>query len=222
MIQVGGLAMNMVISAGYQFVYGTADNTTNLGGIEYVYGVVDDTVIGNHGKENVMGIANDTVVNSGGLQTVSGGITNGTIVHSGGVELVNSGVANGTIISGGLAHVAVGGAAVDVTFEGEGGTLQLDSSDLFSGQISGFGDTDIIDLRDIAFGAGTTLGYAADPGNGGGTLTISDGVNSASLALLGQYSAANFALASDGHGGTMITEHIAVQQANLAPNALAA
>lgn len=169
-----------------------------------------------------MGIANDTIVNSGGFQTVTGGITNGTIVNSGGVELVNSGVANGTIIQGGLAHVAVGGAANDVTFQGEGGTLQLDSSDLFSGEIAGFGDTDIIDLRDIAFSAGTTLGYTADPGNGSGTLTLSDGVHSASLVLLGQYSAASFALASDGHGGTMITESIAAQQANLAPNALAA
>lgn len=53
-------------------------------------------------------------------------------------------------------------------------------------------------------------------------LTISDGVNSASLALLGQYSAASFALASDGHGGTMITEHVVMPQANLAPSALAA
>ena len=179
-------------------------------------------MIGNHGKENVLGVANSSVVNSGGLQTVTGGITNRTIVNSGGVELVNSGIANGTIIAGGLEQVAVGGAAVDVTFQGPGGKLQLDNSNLFSGEISGFGDTDVIDLRDIAFGSGTMLGYAADAGNTSGTLTLGDGINSVSLVLLGQYSAANFVLSSDGHGGTMITEHAVVPSASLAPSPLAA
>jgi hypothetical protein len=39
-----------------------------------------------------------------------------------------------------------------------------------------------------------------------GTLTVTDGTHTASLTLLGQYSAQNFTLASDGHGGTMITD----------------
>ena len=50
-----------------------------------------------------------------------------------------------------------------------------------------------------------TLGYAANAGGTGGTLTVSDGTHSASLALLGQYAAADFATAADTSGGTVVT-----------------
>ena len=63
-------------------------------------------------------------------------------------------------------------------------------------------------LGDIAFGEATSLGYTANEGNTGGTLTITDGIHSASLQLLGQYSAADFALAADGHGGSIITNPV--------------
>jgi hypothetical protein len=35
---------------------------------------------------------------------------------------------------------------------------------------------------------------------------VSDGTHTASLTLIGQYTATSFAAASDGHGGTMITD----------------
>jgi hypothetical protein len=39
----------------------------------------------------------------------------------------------------------------------------------------------------------------------GGTLTVTDGVDTANIALIGQYTASEFALSNDGHGGTLIT-----------------
>jgi hypothetical protein len=63
----------------------------------------------------------------------------------------------------------------------------------------------------------TTLAYAANAGNTGGTLTVSDGTHTASLALLGQYTAADFALSADGHGGTYITDPAVPAQNMLAP-----
>jgi probable HAF family extracellular repeat protein len=102
-----------------------------------------------------------------------------------------------------------------VTFAGNSGELQLGQSQSFAGTVAGFGGQDQIDLGDIAAGANATLGYAANSGNTGGTLTVSDGTNTANLALLGQYTAASFAVASDGHGGTMITEPAAVAQNQL-------
>ena len=83
--------------------------------------------------------------------------------------------------------------------------LQLDSSTTFTGQVALFAGGDTIDLRDIAFGAGTTLGYTANAAATGGTLTLSDGTNIANLALLGQYAAAGFQEAADAGGGTLIT-----------------
>jgi hypothetical protein len=35
---------------------------------------------------------------------------------------------------------------------------------------------------------------------------VSDGTHTANVALLGQYMAASFATASDGHGGTLVTD----------------
>ncbi len=83
------------------------------------------------------------------------------------------------------------------------GVLQLDSAATFTGQIALFAPGNTIDLRDITFGPGTTLGYSGDVS--GGALTVSDGASTANLTLLGQYSAASFATASDGHGGTVVT-----------------
>ena len=106
------------------------------------------------------------------------------------------------------------GAAVDlsapsaaaVTFAGSSGTLQLDQSRAFSGTISGVGGQDQLDLTDIAFSANATLGYAANSGNSGGALIVSDGVHTANIALLGSYMASSFVTASDGHGGTLVSE----------------
>jgi hypothetical protein len=99
-----------------------------------------------------------------------------------------------------------------VTFGGSTGTLQLDQSQSFTGTVAGFGGGDEIDLEDITFGANTTLAYAANSGNSGGTLTVSDGSHVANIALLGQYLASNFVTASDGNGGTLITDPPPSQQ----------
>ena len=61
-----------------------------------------------------------------------------------------------------------------------------------------------INLPDIAFGSQTTLAYSQNATGMGGTLTVSDGTNTAHILLLGQYVAGQFTSASDGHGGTLI------------------
>ena len=85
----------------------------------------------------------------------------------------------------------------------------------FNGVISGFGVPGSIDLRDIAFGSGTTLGFTEAGDNLSGTLTVSDGTNTANIILLGQYVAGNFTKQSDGNGGTLITDPPVVGQYSL-------
>jgi hypothetical protein len=63
-----------------------------------------------------------------------------------------------------------------------------------------------IDLPDVAFGAQTTLGYAENGADTGGTLPVTDGRHAAAVALLGNYMAGSFVTGADGHGGTLITE----------------
>jgi hypothetical protein len=45
-----------------------------------------------------------------------------------------------------------------------------------------------------------------DDGDIGGTLTVTDGTDTAVIALLGQYVAANFKMGSNGAGGTLVTD----------------
>ena len=101
--------------------------------------------------------------------------------------------------------------AGSVTFGGTTGTLILDDSAAFTGQIfnlTGDGNpssSDQIDLKDIGFGSATTVSYAGN--SSGGTLTVGDGQNhTASLTLAGDYTSSSFTLSSDGHGGTIVID----------------
>ena len=51
----------------------------------------------------------------------------------------------------------------------------------------------------------TTLGFTENSGNTGGTLTVKQGNEALSLALFGQFTAANFAVTADGFGGTLVS-----------------
>ncbi len=94
---------------------------------------------------------------------------------------------------------------------GTTGSLVLDDSKDFTGQIVGFaGDgtvsnSDAIDLKDINFATATET-YTENSAGTGGTLTVSDGTNSANINFTGDYVLGNFIFASDGQGGTLIMD----------------
>jgi hypothetical protein len=84
----------------------------------------------------------------------------------------------------------------------------------YAGRVSGFGvgssahsDHDqFIDFDAVNF-AGATFTYtSANPSNTSGTLTVINGGNSASVLLVGNYSAGNFTSANDGGGHIKITD----------------
>ncbi len=121
---------------------------------------------------------------------------------------VTSGDANasGFVVDDGTTDEVSGPSDQQVTFAAATGTLDLDNASSFSGQIAGFGGGDQIDLLDIFSGASTTLAYSSQGNDLGTTLTVSDGTDTANLVLFGQYLASDFAISSDGHGGTLITD----------------
>jgi autotransporter passenger strand-loop-strand repeat protein len=165
-------------------------------------------VVGSGGMEVVAagGTASATVVGNGGIGYVYGSTT-GSLVASGGAEYVLAGGAlDGATLSGGLIEIASSATAgsSQIAFTSAGGTLQLDDAQHFSCTIAGFGVPGVIDLRDIAFGSGTTLGYSGNTSSG--TLTVSDGTHAASIVLIGQYVQAQFATQADGNGGTLVTD----------------
>ena len=103
----------------------------------------------------------------------------------------------------------------EVTFAGPTGTLWLDHPGSFTGEVASFGAQEGIDMPGITFGARTTLGYAENKSDTGGTLTVKNGAEVAKVALLGNYIATDFVAAADGHGGTLITENPRLEDAPL-------
>ena len=172
------------------------------------------------------------VVNSGTLRATGSG---GLVIHS---DIANSGLlwANGGSITTDGNVSGTGSALIDgvATFEmagafsenvtldaGANATLKIDHAADFRGTVAGFDSNDVLDLADLAFGSSTTLGYAANSNNTGGTLTASDGTHTANIELLGQYTAASFVMSADGFGGTLIHDVGTVTQPNRAPAAVA-
>jgi hypothetical protein len=125
--------------------------------------------------------------------------TSGTLfVSSGGVQ-----VAAITMVG----HYSAGNFVIT---SGAGGTVEITDPTVPNGGSvepanSGTIPQQGIALPNIAFGAQTTLAYAANAAATGGTLTVGDGRHAATIALLGNYMAGSFAAAADGHGGTLVT-----------------
>jgi autotransporter passenger strand-loop-strand repeat protein len=159
---------------------------------------------------------------------VSGGVVGGVTVNAGGVEIVFSGgQANSTILSGGTGLVVSGGTLSGATLDGgflliqSGGTagtslitissgmLALDDSLHFSGTVAGLLTSGVqnVDLKDITYNAATTsvTGYTSN-GSNGGTVSVTDGVHTTLLKVIGAYTSASFKLSNDGGGGTLITD----------------
>jgi hypothetical protein len=143
------------------------------------------------------------------IDTGSNALVNtGTLEANAGTLIVDSPVTGGgnAIIAGGTIEFT-GASDNNVSFIGSGtDLLALDHSQAFTGHISGFGGSDQIDLGDIAFSATTTLAYAENASDSGGALTVRDGTDAATIALIGSYAASSFAISSDGHDGALITD----------------
>ena len=108
-----------------------------------------------------------------------------------------------TIDNGGTAEIS-GASSQAVTFEGATGTLKLDDAPVFTGQISGLTGADAIDFADISYGANTKATFSGNAN--GGTLTVTNGTQTANIALSGNYLTSGWTLSSDGHGGTVVVD----------------
>jgi autotransporter passenger strand-loop-strand repeat protein len=231
----GGVAYSAVVSGGTQTIDkgGTARGTTvDVGGAEYVAGggITSGTIL-DGGTEvvrgtfspwvltprNIAGAATETTITSGSEIVEAGGVGIATTIGDGTLEVMRGGMLEG-LKTPGLIGV-VGGPVRQipaVAFAAGGdGTLRLDASASFapdSVSIAGFAGNDKLDLSDIGFGGHTTVGFAEAANHLYGILTVSDSTHAARLMLMGQYTAANFVAASDGHGGTLITDPPAGQQ----------
>jgi autotransporter passenger strand-loop-strand repeat protein len=204
----------VVSSGGVEFVSsgGTTSNSVLLrAGFELVSsgGVASGTVISSGGREYVYsgGIDRHSIINSGGLSFImSAGTVSGGKLISGGSLVVSSGgiVQAGLTISGGTATISgTVGAGQTITFAGSG-DLALYNLPAFNATISGFSTGDMFDLGGFTYSASETRSFIEAASHTSGTLTVTDGGQSANLTLLGSYATSNFVLSNDLHGGTFV------------------
>ncbi|WP_368509021.1 VCBS domain-containing protein [Bradyrhizobium lupini] len=147
---------------------------------------------------------------TGGLEVHSDLINTGVLWANGGNVTIDGNVSgNGTAQISGSATLEFGAASsANVALDAQAtGTIVLHDSFDFSGVVSGFNGDDHLDLLDVAFGAGTTASYVANQAGTGGTLSVTDGVHTANITLLGQYDPAGFQTEADKNTGTLISYH---------------
>jgi fibronectin-binding autotransporter adhesin len=129
---------------------------------------------------------------------------NGTLTLNGAVS------GAGTVKIGAGATLETGNAVAasqGIAFTAGTGTLEMTAPAAFAAAIAGFKTGDVLDLRSssFAYSKSETLSFVENTAKTKGVLTVADGAHNLKLTLFGQYVAAGFEMASDGHGGTAIT-----------------
>ncbi|WGS19721.1 Ig-like domain-containing protein [Bradyrhizobium sp. ISRA463] len=182
-------------------------------------GTIDAT--GTHAL--VIDTGTNVITNAGTLEaTGSGGLLIDSAIANSGQLWANGGTvtALGEVSGSGTAEISGTGtmefgaaSAANVTFDANAtGHLILDDAFHFTGTVSGLTANDDIDLKGIGFGAGTTVSFTGNQAGTGGTLTVSDGVHTANIVLLGQYDPTGFNEKADATNGTVVSydpHHIA-------------
>ena len=198
------------------FHYGTTTATT-LGGFDFTTDTTTLTVYDSNGN------LTETFKLAGDYSTSTWAVTDD---HNGGVDIVDPPASSGhpltgmilntpdpaasepTVVADGANAELSGPSSETVTFTGATGSLVIDDPVDFTGHIAGFTGTapdaehsDTIDLAGIDFNSAQfTESYNATTGS----LSVSDGSHSANFSFDNFKATLNFA--SDGKGGTLITD----------------
>jgi hypothetical protein len=164
----------------------------------------------------VLDTGSNVITNSGTLEaTGSGGlIVNSAVANSGslladGGNLTFNGAVTGNgsaTISGAASLEFVGASAQNVNFAaGSTGTLKLDDSAEFTGSVSGLTTTTYIDLADLSWAQGQMVASFSGDASGG-KLTVSDGTQSDTINLAGDYTQSGWTLSQDSNGKTLVVD----------------
>ena len=98
-----------------------------------------------------------------------------------------------------------GASSQNVNFAaGANGMLKLDAAIAYTGLVSGLAPSDTLDLVNLSYWKNMTAGFSGDAT--GGVLSVSNGVDTANMALYGNFATSAFTLANDGYGGTAVVD----------------
>ena len=175
------------------------------------------TINGNGTVALIIDTGANTISNAGLIEaTGAGGVTIQSAVNNTGVLEANGGslTVNGAVSGGGSAVIKgamlmfASSFSQDVSFTGATGVLELAQSQTYKKSVTGFSHTGgtSLDLLDIAFVSSKEATFVDNGSKTGGVLTVTDGVHTAKITLVGDYTAATFTASSDGHGGVSIVD----------------
>jgi hypothetical protein len=173
------------------------------------------TIIADGNHALVIDTGASVVANSGTLEaTGSGGLVVDGAVNGAGSLWANGGdvTIHGDVTGQGSATISGSGALefgaasdANVGFAGNAsGTLTVDHAAAFTGTLTGLNADDTLHFGDITFSSSTQVSYTANAAGTAGSLVVSDGTHTAQMALVGQYSAADFQVVADQNGNTAI------------------
>ncbi|HTZ71523.1 MAG TPA: hypothetical protein VMB71_12790 [Acetobacteraceae bacterium] len=199
-----GTGENLTNLAGNQLALAASQGTVTLSGASGDSFTNAGTMLANGAGTEVVSVGfinSGIVMETAGALTFLGAVTNnGTISATGAVASFTAAVSGTGALDigagGAISLLAGAGAGQTVDFLGGTGLLDLTKPKTFSGTIAGFGAGSVIDLLKTP---ADSLTYKK------GVLKILDGTKTeATLQFNGNYTAANFSLASDGHGGELV------------------
>ncbi len=156
---------------------------------------------------------NNTITNAGLIEATGSG--KGTILspvaNTGTLEVAGKSLTfEGEVTGAGSAVVNAGILVFDssfnenVAFTGETGKLKLAQSQAYAGQVSGFSQAGLTSLHlgDIAFLSSAEATFSGTATSG--VLTVTDGIHTAHITLIGDYTGSTFVTSSDHHGSAIV------------------
>ena len=176
------------------------EGTINANGTNALILDTGGNIISNSGTLEATGsgglIVNSAVANSGNLLADGGNLTfNGAVTGNGSAT-----------ISGASTLEFAAASEENVNFAaGSTGTLKLDDSAGFTGSVSGLTTTTYIDLADLSWMEGQMIAsFSGD--TAGGKLTVSNGTDSDTINLAGDYTQSGWTLSQDSNGNTFVVD----------------
>jgi autotransporter passenger strand-loop-strand repeat protein len=180
-----------------------------------VGGTIDDATVSSGGLVvlGTLSVLSGATIQSGGILFELAGQTSNVALA--GLEYVGGGLpgvappnppppavgTDTTVSSGGMQVVNSNGSAVDTNVL-SGGEIVFNGGVVSGLSLSKGG---VIDLLSFSFSSATSLTFVENAQNTGGTLTVSSGIDTMSINLLGQYVAGGFHESPDSGTGTLIT-----------------
>jgi hypothetical protein len=142
-----------------------------------------------NGKDTVTVGANSAIKLGTGSDTVTAGATSTITVGSG----------NDHVTAGNNSTITLGTGTDTVVFQ-----AGIGSPTTLSETITGLSAQDSIDFTELNFATVQQPQFSGT--KAGGTLTISDGTNTAEINLIGNYLNSSWTVSKDGNGGTIVVD----------------